>query len=152
MAKGTKITQPPHATAKRSPEAPRLLKKIKLIGEVFSGRGEGTRFLELPWVKRQIKEKLGFIPYHGTLNLRLSEGSAKRRKLLEKATAMQVCPAEGYCSGKIFKASVGLVECAVVVPEAAGYPENVLEIIASANLREKLQVADGDEITVTVNL
>jgi riboflavin kinase len=128
------------------------LKKIKLSGKVFSGRGEGEKFLELPWVKRQVKEKLGFIPYHGTLNVRLSEESAKRRKLLEKATSMKVCPAEGYCSGKIFKAFVGMLECAIVIPEVAGYPRDVLEIIAPANLREKLQLADGDKITVTVNL
>jgi riboflavin kinase len=128
------------------------LKKIKLSGKVFSGRGEGEKFLELPWVKRQVKEKLGFIPYHGTLNVRLSEENAKRRKLLEKATSMIVCPAEGYCSGKVFKAFVGVLECAIVIPEVAGYPRDVLEIIAPANLREKLQLADGDKITVTVNL
>lgn len=128
------------------------MKKIELSGKVFSGRGEGEKFLELPWVKRQVKEKLGFIPYHGTLNVRLSEESAKRRKLLEKATSMKVCPAEGYCSGKIFKAFVGVLECAIVIPEVAGYPRDVLEIIAPANLREKLQLADGDKITVTVNL
>ena len=128
------------------------MKKVKLSGKVFSGRGEGEKFLELPWVKRQVKEKLGFIPYHGTLNIMLSEESAKRRKLLEKAASMEIYPAEGYCSGKVFKASVGVVECAIVIPEVAGYPENVLEIIAPINLRETLQVADGDEITVTVNL
>jgi len=119
---------------------------------VFSGRGEGEKFLELPWVKQQVKEKLGFVPYHGTLNVRLSEESARRRKLLEKATSMKVCPAEGYCGGKIFKASVSMLECAVVIPEVAGYPRDVLEVIAPVNLRAKLQLADGDEITVTVNL
>jgi riboflavin kinase len=128
------------------------LKKIKLSGKVFSGRGEGEKFLELPWVKRQVKEKLDFIPYHGTLNIMLSEESAKRRKLLEKATSMKVCPAEGYCSGEIFKVFVGMLECAIVIPDVEGYPGNVLEIIAPANLREKLQLADGDKITVTVNL
>jgi len=128
------------------------VKKIKLSGKVFSGRGEGEKFLELSWAKQQVKEKLGFIPYHGTLNIKLSEESAKRRKLLEKAASMEICPAEGYCSGKIFKAFVGVLECAVVIPEVAGYPENVLEIISPINLREKLQLADGDKITVTVNL
>jgi riboflavin kinase len=128
------------------------LKKIKLSGKVFSGRGEGEKFLELPWVKRQVKEKLGFIPYHGTLNIMLSEESTKRRKLLEKATSMKVCPAEGYCSGKILKVFVGMLECAIVIPDVEGYPGNVLEIIAPVNLREKLQLADGDKITVTVNL
>jgi riboflavin kinase len=128
------------------------LKKLKLSGKVFSGRGEGEKFLELPWVKRQVKEKIGFTPYHGTLNVRLSEESVERRELLEKATSMKVCPAEGFCTGRIFKAFVGVWTCAVVIPEVAGYPADVLEIIAPANLRGELQLADGDEITVTVSL
>ena len=129
-----------------------LLERIKLSGKVLSGGGEGKRFLDLPWVKRQILETLGFIPYSGTLNLRLSEESVKGRKLLEKAHSIRVCPAEGYCNGVLIKASIGILECAIVVPEIAGYPKDVLEIIASVNLREKLQLKDGGEVTVTVNL
>jgi riboflavin kinase len=129
-----------------------LLERIKLSGKVLSGGGEGKKFVDLPWVKRQILETLGFIPYSGTLNLRLSEESVKRRKLLEKAHPIKVCPAEGYCNGVLIKASIGTLECAIVVPEIAGYPKDVLEIIASVNLREKLQLEDGGEVTVTVNL
>jgi CTP-dependent riboflavin kinase len=86
------------------------------------------------------------------LNIKLSEESAKRRKLLEKATSMKICPAKGFFSGTVIKASIGALECAIVIPEVAGYPEDVLEIIASASLRETLQLIGGDEITVTVNL
>jgi riboflavin kinase len=128
------------------------LKKIKLSGKVFSGQGKGEKFLKLPWVKRQMKTKLGFFPYNGTLNIKLSGESAKRRKLLEKVTSIKVCPAKGFCSGTVIKASIGALECAIVIPEVAGYPEDVLEIIAPANLRETLQLMDEDEITVTVNL
>jgi len=128
------------------------LKRIELNGKVFSSRGEGKKFLELPWVKRQIKQKLGFTPYPGTLNVKLSEESAKRKKLLEKAHAIKVCPADGYCSGTLIKAFIGKLECAIVVPEVAGYPKGVIEIIAPVNLRETLQLEDGCEVTVTVNL
>ena len=99
-----------------------------------------------------MKAKLGFAPYHGTLNIKLSGESAKRRKLLEKAPSIKVCPADGYCSGIIFKAFIGTLECAIVIPEVVGYPRGVLEIMAPANLREKLELVDGDGITVTVNL
>ena len=128
------------------------MERITLCGAVFSGGDEGKNFVDLPWVKRQIREKLGFIPYSGTLNLRLSEESVKRRKLLEKAHSIKVCPAEGYCNGVLIKASIGTLECAIVVPEIAGYPKDVLEIIASVNLREKLQLEDGAEVAVSVNL
>ncbi len=128
------------------------MKRIELSGKVFSSRGEGKKFLELPWVKRQIKQKLGFTPYPGTLNVRLSEESVKRKKLLEKAHSIKVCPADGYCSGTFIKALIDTLECAIVVPEVAGYPKGVLEIIASVNLREQLQLEDGGEVTVTVIL
>jgi riboflavin kinase len=128
------------------------MKKIEFSGKVFSGKGGGKKFLELQWVKRQINAILGFTPYAGTLNIRLSDKSAEQRKLLENAASLTVRPAEGYYSGKLFKASIGMLECAIVIPEVAGYPENILEIIAPVNLREKLQLADGDEIAVTVSL
>jgi riboflavin kinase len=128
------------------------LKRIEFNGKVFSSRGEGKKFLELPWVKQQIKQKLGFSPYPGTLNVRLSEESVKRKKLLEKAHSIKVCPADGYCSGALIKAFIGKLECAIVVPEVAGYPKGVLEIIAPVSLRETLQVEDGGEVTVTVTL
>jgi riboflavin kinase len=128
------------------------LKRLKLSGTVCSGGSEGSKFLNLPWVKRQIEEKLGFIPYLGTLNVMLSEESVKRRKLLETAHSIKVSPSDGYCNGALFKAFIDTMECAIVVPEVAGYPNDVLEIIASASLRETFQLEDGNEITVTVNL
>ena len=128
------------------------MKKIKFNGIVFSGGGEGKKFIEIPWAKQQIEEKLGFTPYLGTLNVKLSAANVKRRNILEKAHSIKVCPAEGYCNGLLIKAFISTLECAIVVPEVAGYPKGVLEIIAAVNLREALQLKDGNEVTVTVNL
>jgi riboflavin kinase len=155
MVKRTKITSRQNnrfATCRSNFRSAVLLKRIELSGTVFYSRGEGKKFLELPWVKRQIKQKLGFTPYPGTLNIMLSEESVKRKKLLKKTHSIKVYPADGYCSGTLIKAFIGKLECAIVVPEVAGYPKDVLEIIASVNLREMLQLEDGGEVTVTVNL
>ncbi|MCW4047073.1 MAG: CTP-dependent riboflavin kinase [Candidatus Bathyarchaeota archaeon] len=128
------------------------MKRIKLTGKVFSGTGEGRKYLTLPWVKQQIEKKLGFTPYPGTLNILLSEESARRKKLLEIADAMKIHPADGYCSGLLHKASIEDVECAIVIPEVAGYPRDYLEVIAADYLRARLQLKDGDTVTVTANL
>jgi riboflavin kinase len=128
------------------------MEKINLTGTVFSGGGEGKKFLELSWVKQQIKQKLGFAPYPGTLNVMLSKESATRRKRLEKAHSIKICPADAYCTGALFKAFIGTLQCAIIVPEVEGYPKALLEIIAPHNLREALQLEDGSEVTVTVNL
>ena len=128
------------------------MEKIKLSGKIFSGKGGGKKLIQLPWVKQQITAKLSFTPYLGTLNIQLSSDSAAKRKLLENVASLMVYPAEGYCNGKLFKAAIGTVECGIVIPDVAGYPHDILEVIAPVNLREKLQLADGDEITVTVSL
>ena len=122
------------------------MKKIEFDGVVFSGGGEGKKFLDLPWVKKQIKQKLGFTPYPGTLNVRLSEGSIENRKLLKRAASIKICP------GLLIKASIGSCDCAIVVPEVAGYPSGILEIIAPFGLREKLHLNEGNNVRIKVDL
>ena len=126
-------------------------KTVQVKGKVFSGKGEGSKFIELPWVKSQIKEKLGFTPFKGTLNLILDGNGSKISEALTKAKPIIIMPKPGYCQGKCFKANVmGLVEGVIVIPEVEDYPENVLEVIAPVNLREKFGLKDGDLVEVSV--
>lgn len=126
--------------------------KIFLWGKVFSGLGEGKKFIGLPWVKRQIEEKLGFSPYAGTLNIRLTDEAIRKKILLQKAKGMVVEPQMGYCPGTLFNACIGTLECAVVIPQVPNYPNDVLEVIAPIRLREKLKLADDSLVEVTVSV
>jgi riboflavin kinase, archaea type len=128
------------------------LRTITFEGKVITGEGNGKKYLALPWVKQQIEEKAGFTPFLGTLNLKLTRAEAERRKLLNKTKSARICPAEGYCMGLLFKASIADVECAVVLPQVKSYPDNVLEVIASVDLRDKLKVKDGDAVAVSVQV
>lgn len=131
----------------------RKTKLIHVEGKVFSGTGEGAKFVGLPWVKGQIKEKLGFFLHPGTLNIRLAEKHMEFRRLLEKGKPVEIAPKSGYCRGKCFKAYImGCLEGAIVIPEVEGYPENVLEVIAPINLRDRLKLKDGDWVEITIVL
>ncbi|MEM2318977.1 MAG: DUF120 domain-containing protein [Candidatus Bathyarchaeia archaeon] len=126
-------------------------KTIQVKGKVFSGTGEGSKFVGLKWVKNQIEEKLGFTPFKGTLNLLLEENGSKIREALENAKPILIVPEPGYRRGKCFKVSImGSMVGAVVVPEVEGYPKNVLEVIAPVNLRERFGLKDGDTVEVSV--
>lgn len=127
------------------------MKAILVKGRVFSGLGKGSEFLKLPWVRRQIEEKLGFKPYPGTLNIKIDEHSPLRDNP-EWADWIEITPEPGYCHGKCIKCYINEIECAIVMPEIAGYPADVLEVIAPINLREKLGLRDGDLLTVVVPL
>lgn len=129
------------------------MKSFYVKGRVISGKGEGAKFLRLRWVRKQIKEKLGFTPHLGTLNIRLSEEYSGTKDLLKQMKGILIMPTSGFRRGKCFRAYViDGVECAIVVPEVEDYPEDLMEIVASANLREKLELEDGDTIEVKILL
>ena len=126
--------------------------QIVFEGTVFSGNGNGKKFVDLPWVKRQIEEKLGFSPYSGTLNLRLNKEGKEKRTLLENAKGFLIEPQASYCPGILFKACINSFECAVVDPKVPNYPKDVLEIIAPVYLRGSLKLVDGSVLVVEVKV
>jgi riboflavin kinase len=126
------------------------LPQITFRGKVFSGNGEGRKFISLPWVERQIEEKLGFTPYAGTLNIRLTKESVQQKNLLEKAEKFEVTPEKGYCNGTLIRAQMDGLDCGIVFPQVPSYPRDVLEVVAAWNLRERLNLIDGCEVCVWV--
>jgi riboflavin kinase len=123
-----------------------------LKGKVFSGRGEGAKFINLPWVRKQIQEQVGFSPYPGTLNMRLTGESSRTKRFLTKAAGLKIVPAPGYYAGKLFRARVMNLECAVIIPQVPGYSESIIELVSSANLKEKLHLVDGSTCEVNVTI
>jgi CTP-dependent riboflavin kinase len=130
------------------------LRTLALKGKVFSGKGEGRKFTELEWVRKQIESQLGFTPCLGTLNARLDRKATESKKTLSKIEATaEIVPSEDFSSGKCYEAHLlHDVKCALVVPQIANYPEDVIEIIAPVNLREKLRLKDGDTIEIKIRL
>lgn len=126
------------------------VKKTTLKGRVFSGGGTGSLFVNLPWAKKQFKEKLGFNPYPGTLNLQLLPRTDVK-ELRNGTKGIKIKSPEDFHEGRCFKALImEKLWGAVVVPEVPKYPHDLLEIIAPVNLRETLGLKDGMEIEVTV--
>jgi riboflavin kinase len=128
------------------------LPQIFFEGTVFSGRGQGKRFVALPWVISQVEQKLGFTPYHGTLNVRLTGADLDKRKLLDPKHGITIAPESGFLPGTVYRASISNLECAVVVPDIPDYPKDVLEIISPLYLRGKLGLNDGKKVTVVVTV
>ncbi|MDI6888193.1 MAG: winged helix-turn-helix domain-containing protein/riboflavin kinase [Methanocellales archaeon] len=130
--------------------------EVMLRGEVITGLGEGQYYMSLEGYRTQFKDKLGFIPYPGTLNLILDDKSTVLRKKLDEDEGI---PIHGFSSqqrtfggGKCFRAAIEGIEGAAILPDRSHYPNNVLEVIAPKNLRKMLRLKDGGEISVRVVL
>jgi len=131
----------------------RLL-KIIVSGFVSTGIGKGREFVSLPWFRKHVKEKLGFEPYPGTLNLVLSNDIAEKiSEIFDMKSGFIVSPEDGYFPGRLYKALIEhKIFGGIVRPEVHLYPKTTLEVIAPVYLRKVLNLKDGDEVEVEVLL
>ena len=129
---------------------------VTMEGTVFTGLGEGAYYTSKETYRKQFTEKLGFEPYPGTLNLKLtSEYDIKTRREIESYPAIEVT---GF---KNEDRTFGLVKCYPVVVEnkvkgalvtatRSHYDVSVLEIIAPVCLRKALNLKDGNRAKVEI--
>lgn len=126
---------------------------MELEGTLRSGLGEGAMFTQLDWVAREFREKLGFVPHPGTLNLALcGETWAVARARLSDAAGITIEPPPGYCAAKCFEVLINdCVKGAAVLPDIRDYPTDKLEIVAPVALRQKLRLRDGDLVNLRLD-
>ena len=129
-------------------------KGYTLTGTVVSGIGEGKYYMSLPVYKEQFDTHLGFVPYPGTLNIRLSPASIAVRK---KIDALDWVKIKGFSTdGRTFgdarclPCRIDDIACGIVVPGRTHYPEDIIEVIAPVALRRRLGVEDTDNVSVEV--
>ena len=104
-------------------------------------------------VKKQCREKLGFEPYPGTLNLELLEESLSLIQELQKEEGIKLIPPDpAFCEGKTLKVTVGEIKGALIVPseEVKVHGNDIIEIMAPVFLRSALMVEDGDILIVKI--
>jgi CTP-dependent riboflavin kinase len=125
---------------------------LQIEGEVCSGVGEGARFTQLDWVRREFLAKMGFEPYPGTFNLRMGGPDwAKAREVLAREPGISITPEAGFCAAKCFHVVVaGIITGGVVFPEVAGYPSDKVEVISAVPIRVALGARDGDRVTLSM--
>ncbi len=132
-----------------------LTDKIQFTGRIISGMGEGRYYTEQNGYVNQFKEKLGFVPYPGTLNVEIEHIERNKLRLLKNHNAIIIEEFETknrtFGGVRSFHAKIGNVEGAIVLPLRSHY-SNILEFISHHFLREKLNLEDGDEVKVVIYL
>jgi riboflavin kinase, archaea type len=143
-----------HAALESSPAA------IDFEGSVVSGMGEGAYYMSLEGYRRQFKDKLGYEPYPGTLNVRLVDQLyMNARRELGRHPSIFV---DGFSDStrtygwvKCYRAIIndGAVDnAAVLVLERTHYDDSMLEVIAPVSIKQAAGIKNGDRIKVQVQL
>lgn len=109
--------------------------------------------MAMSWVREELAVFLEAEPFPGTLNLRLEPGPSVEswRALKASVVGRELPPGEeGFCTSTLFPVNVeGRVRGAIVLPHVEGYPEDVVELIASESLRERFRLDDGSELAMS---
>jgi riboflavin kinase len=135
---------------------------INFEGNVVSGMGEGAYYMSLEGYRKQFKEKLGYVPFPGTLNVRLVDQlymNARRDLGMHPPSAF----IDGFSDGtrtygwvKCYRATINdnmaIKQAAVLVLERTHYDDAMLEVIAPVQIKQTSGMKNGDRIKVQVGL
>lgn len=130
-----------------------LEEKLFFKGELVSGLGEGSYYTAQKNYLEQFKNRLGFKPFPGTLNLKIKKVERNKLRLLKKFEGIMIqsfkTSDRTFGSVNCFRAKIGGVKGALVLP-VRGHYSSILEFISPFYLRDKLSIDDGDMVEVEV--
>ncbi|MBI2656648.1 CTP-dependent riboflavin kinase [Candidatus Woesearchaeota archaeon] len=119
-----------------------------LDGCIVRGLGEGAFFMSMHHYQKEIKKKLGFKAYPGTLNLKVNK---KQIDLLKKINSITIVgfkkDNKTFGGADCYKAKIKSINGSIIVPHLTKH-KDVIEFIAPVHLKSELKLKDGDRIKV----
>jgi riboflavin kinase, archaea type len=131
---------------------------IHFNGILVSGMGEGKYYMSLEGYRKQFKKKIGYIPYPGTLNIRIFDPlSLENREKIERFGYQFI---DGFsdsertygwvkCYSAIMNDNVD-IQSDLLILERTHHDKNMLEIIAPVNIKQVMGLKNGDNVKVTL--
>ena len=123
---------------------------VVIEGIVSKGLGEGAFFMSMPHYKNEIKNKLGFDVYPGTLNIKV-DGI-----IINKIKKLKLIRIEGYSSNnKTFAgancraAKINGISGAIIFPDLTKH-KDILEFRAQVHVKSSLKINNGDKVKVEI--
>jgi riboflavin kinase, archaea type len=129
---------------------------VELKGILVSGMGEGAYYMSLKGYTKQFKSKINYVPFPGTLNVKLS-----KKEYIE--TSLQFRTLNGiliesfsdekrtYGWVKCFKAKLNnSIDCHLIILERTHHDNSIIELISKANIRKYGKLRDGSKLTIKI--
>lgn len=131
---------------------------IEFKGTVTSGMGEGAYYMSMKGYTKQFKSKLGYVPFPGTLNVKLRD-----KEFIESKRSLDAYPAimiNGFSDGKrtygwvkCYPAKVNdIVNAVLILLERTHHDDSIIELISKENIKKAIKVSTGSPITIHVGV
>lgn len=128
----------------------------RLHGILERGEGTAREFITLQGYAEQFRDRLGYDPYPGTLNVAVDGDHFQAT--LDCAEPVSI---DAWSDGEtefgavscypatVEASSTTFTQCHVIVPDRSDH-EDVAEVLAPVRLRDELDVVDGDIVTISI--
>ena len=130
---------------------------LKLSGSVISGLGEGAYYMSLNGYTKQFKVKIGYIPFPGTLNIKLNQLQATQ--IIQQLDELDSVTIEPFSDGKrtygwvkCFHVTLNnSIKCELIRLERTHHNNSVIELISKNNLRKTSKLKTGSKVMIEMN-
>lgn len=123
--------------------APRAIR-----GTLVSGMGEGAYYMSLAGYTSQFSERIGYVPFPGTLNVRLEPGGpsipSSGGVMIDEFSDGQ----RTYGRVRCLSARANGIVAHIIRPERTHHDSSILELISEVNIRETTGISDGSRVSV----
>lgn len=131
---------------------------VKLKGTLVSGMGEGAYYMGLKGYTKQFQSKIGYIPFPGTLNVRLDQKIYQEAiKQLETFDGIKI---KSFSDGKrtygwvkCFRAKLNnSVDCELIMLERTHHDDSIIELISKVCIRKNSKLKDGSKVSIKIEI
>lgn len=129
---------------------------LKVVGTLFSGMGKGRYYVGHPEYQRRFEKVLGYVPYPGTLNIKLSDRAViEEVSSIRKGGGVKVdgfsIGGESFSSLNCYDGDLRGERVTLLFIDVTYYNESVAELISPVYLRGKFGLKDGEVVEFTLN-
>ena len=130
---------------------------LKLSGSVISGLGEGAYYMSLNGYTKQFKVKIGYVPFPGTLNIKLNQLQATQ--IIQQLDDLESVIIDPFSDGKrtygwvkCFRATLNnSIKCELIRLERTHHNNSIIELISKNNLRKTSKLKTGSKVTIKIH-
>ena len=129
---------------------------VELEGTLVSGMGEGAYYMGLKGYTKQFQSKIGYVPFPGTLNVRLDQKIHQESiKQFETLNGVKI---KSFSDGKrtygwvkCFVAKLNnSINCQLIILERTHHDDSIIELISKSCLRKSGKLKDGSKVLINI--
>ncbi len=129
---------------------------IELKGEIISGMGEGAYYMSLKGYTKQFKSKIGYVPFPGTLNVKLYQ--KEYVESIQRIDELDGQKINSFSDGKrtygwvkCFTAKLNkTINCQLIRLERTHYDNSTIEVISKNNICKAANLKLGSKVSIKI--